>query len=121
MSAIEMLRQPTLVNWPIMLSVKQILRSVLLVVLGAAELWLLTGFLPRSWQKSMYARIETTWPSKSYDYSRTTHPALDDELQAVEPLGTALLTGLVIVNGGIIVALWVKRGKELPKSGDAAH
>lgn len=86
-----------------------IARRVVLVVLVLAELWFLTGFLPQRWQKSMYARIEKRWPSQSYDYSRTTHPALDYELQPFKPIGIVLLTGLVILNGGVIVALLVRR------------
>ena len=85
---------------------KQIARRVVLVVLVLGELWLLTGFLPQRWQETMYARIEKRWPSHSYDYSRTTHPALGYELQPLKPLGMTLLTGLVIVNGSIIVALF---------------
>jgi len=88
---------------------KKIARRVLLVVLVLAELWLLTGFLPQNWQQGMYAGIEKRWPSQVHDCSRTTHPALDYELQPFKPIGMALLTGLLIVNGGIIVALWARR------------
>ena len=90
---------------------KQIARRVVLVFLVFVELWLLTGFLPQHLQQRMYAGIEKRWPSQLHDYTRTTHPALDYELQPFKPIGMALLTGLVIVNGGIIVALWARRAK----------
>jgi hypothetical protein len=92
-----------------MRGMKQIALRIVLAVLVLAELWLFTGFLPERWQENVYARIEKRWPSQSYDYSRTTHPALDYELQPFKPFGTALLTGLVIINGCIIVTMWVRR------------
>jgi hypothetical protein len=88
---------------------KRILRRVLLVVFVLAEVWLMTGFLPQRWQEKMYTRMNDVWPSQSYDYSRVTHPNLDYELQPFKPVGMALLVVLVLVNGGVIFALWPRR------------
>ena len=57
----------------------------------------------------MYTRMNDFWPSQSYDYSRVTHPNLDYELQPFKPFGMALLVVLVLVNGGVIFALWPRR------------
>ena len=88
---------------------KRLLRRVLLVVFVLAEVWLMTGFLPQRWQEKMYTRMNDFWPSQSYDYSRVTHPNLDYELQPFKPVGMALLVVLVLVNGGVIFALWPRR------------
>jgi len=88
---------------------KRILRRVLLAALVLAEIWLLTGFLPQRWQEKMYTRMDDIWPSQSYDYSRVTHPNLEYELQPLKPFGAAVLLVLVLVNGGIIFALWSRR------------
>jgi hypothetical protein len=88
---------------------KRTLRRVLLTALVLAELWLLTGFLPQRWQEKMYTRIDDIWPSQSYDYSRVTHPNLDYELQPLKTFDGALLVLLVVVNGGVILALWARR------------
>jgi hypothetical protein len=88
---------------------KRKLRRILLVALVLAELWLLTGFLPQRWQENIGNRVRGVWPSNSYDYSRVTHPNLDTELQPLRPFGVALLAVLVVINGGIIVALWPRR------------
>jgi hypothetical protein len=88
---------------------KRILRRVLLVVFVLAEVWLTTGFLPQRWQEKMYTRMNDFWPSQSYDYSRVTHPNLDYEVQPFKPVGMALLVVLVLVNGGVIFALWPRR------------
>jgi len=59
----------------------------------------------------MYSGLEQIWPSKSYDYSRVTHPNLDAELQRYEPWGLAVLTILVFANGAAVVALWRRRNR----------
>jgi hypothetical protein len=87
---------------------KRPVRRILLIVLVVAELWLLTGFLPQRWQDGMYSRLDTVWPWHSYDYSRITHPAFEHELQTFEPFGTVLLAVIAAINGGFIVALWVR-------------
>jgi hypothetical protein len=88
---------------------KRALFRVLLVVLVLLELGLLTGFLPRAWQEKILARIDNVLPSHSTDYSRITHPNLNGELRAVEPLGMTVLVVLILVNGSFIVALWRRR------------
>jgi hypothetical protein len=92
---------------------KRLLRRLLLIVLVLVELWLLTAFLPNSWQEWMYTRLEKVWPSHSYDYSRVTHPALEQELRPFEPLGMVMLGTLAIINGWAIVVLWNPRNGEL--------
>ena len=94
-----------LVDQPAILKMKRILRRILLVFLLGAELWLLTGFLPESWQEKMYTRVGKLWPSRAYDYSRVTHPNLDYELRPFRPYGSAILSLLAVANGGIIYAL----------------
>ena len=93
------------VDGPRILEMKQIVRRVLLVFLLGAELWLLTGFLPESWQEKMYTQVGKLWPSQAYDYSRVTHPNLDYELRPFRPYGLAILSALAVVNGGIIFTL----------------
>lgn len=85
---------------------KRTLLRLVLIALVLCEFWLLAGFLPQRWQESMYDRLNTVWPSHSYDYSRVTHPNLDAELRPVRPVGMALLTVLAVANGVAIVALW---------------
>lgn len=89
--------------------VKRITVRLLLIFLVLTELWLVTGFLPQQWQETMYARLTEIWPSKSYDYSRITHPNLHAELQPYKPVGMALLAILAVANGCAIVVLWRRR------------
>lgn len=88
---------------------KRALLRFLLVVLVLLELGLFTGFLPQAWQEKILSRIDNVLPSRSPDYSHITHPNLNGELRAVEPLGMAVLVVLMIVNGSFIVALWRRR------------
>jgi hypothetical protein len=88
---------------------KRALLRFLLVVLVLLELGLFTGFLPQAWQEGILARVDKLWPSQSPDYSRITHPNLDRELGTIEPLGTAVLVILMVVNGSLIVVLWRRR------------
>ena len=90
---------------PTTLKMNQTLRRILLVILLGAELWLLTGFLPVSWQQKIYTRLGKLWPSQAYDYSRITHPNLDYELRPFRPRGLAILSALAVTNGGIIYTL----------------
>lgn len=76
-----------------MRGMKQIALRIVLAVLVLAELWLFTGFLPERWQENVYARIEKRWPSQSNDYSRTTHPALDYELQPIQAIRDGIAYG----------------------------
>lgn len=85
---------------------KRLLRRLLLIVLVLVELWLLTAFLPNSWQERIYTPLNRVSSSRSYDYSRITHPALVQELQPFKPLALAWLGLLAVVNGGAVVVLW---------------
>jgi hypothetical protein len=76
---------------------------------ACGELWLLTGFLPQRWQENMDTRLRKVWHSQGYDYSSVTQPNLNTELQPFKPLGLSLLAVLVVINGGVIVALWTRR------------
>lgn len=91
---------------------KRLLRHLLLIVLVLVEVWFLTGFLPNRCQEGMYKRLERLWPSPSYDYSRVTHPALEQELRPFEPIGYVVLGILAIINGGAIVVLWNSRNRK---------
>jgi len=88
-------------------------RHLLILALMLVELGLLTAFLPKSWQERIYTRLQRVWPSRSYDYSRVTHPALEPELRPFEPLGLVVLGILAVINGGAIVVLWSPRNRKM--------
>ena len=85
---------------------KRIARRALLVILVLLELWIVTVFLPERRQGKMYSGIHKIWSSRSYDYSRVTHPNMEHELQPLGSYALVLYAVLAVLNGGAIYALW---------------
>jgi hypothetical protein len=84
---------------------RRILLRATFLVLVLAELALLTNFLPGRWQSKVYAPLSRWWWSRSYDYSRITHPNLEGELEPFEPWINGAVAVLAVLNGAAIVTL----------------